>query len=125
MVFIHFGAGGSLIVTPDQPMLIAGGKLQTADRLVPGIDTLVAADGGALPILATSIGQFDGGIQDIATGIGASLDWDGGLDGHLLNCAGAICGDFVLQIRHGDPRMARYLADPSGPRIGTSEYRAG
>jgi hypothetical protein len=124
MVFILFGEGGKLIVSVDQPLLLAGGKLQTANRLVPGRDSLTAADGSALAIEQVSIGTFTGGIHDIATGIGpASLDWDGSLDGHLLNCAGAICGDFILQIRHGDPRMARYLA-PDAPAIGTPEYAA-
>jgi hypothetical protein len=122
MVWLSFGDGSGLIVTPDQPMLVAGGKLQTADRLVPGADSLVAADGRLLTIAQVAVGQFDGGVHAIAAAIdGAGLDWDGSLDGHLLEAAGAICGDFVLEIRQGDPRMARYLA-PRGPEIGTPEY---
>ncbi|MEA3062806.1 MAG: hypothetical protein QOJ94_2587 [Sphingomonadales bacterium] len=125
MVYLRFGDGVELVVTPDQPLLVAGGKLQTADRLVPGADSLVAADGRLLPIAQVSLGQFDGGVHAIATAIGgASLDWDGSLDGHLLNAVGAICGDFILQIRQGDPRMARYLA-ARGPAIGTSAYDEG
>lgn len=125
MVFILFGDGGKLIVSPDQPLMLAGGTLQTADRLVPGRDSLVAAGGSALPVEQVSLGTFAGGVHAIATGIvPGSLDWDGSLDGHLLNCAGAICGDFILQIRHGDPRMARHLADTNAPRIGTREYAA-
>lgn len=124
MVFILFGDDGKLVVSPDQPLLLAGGKLQTANRLVPGQDSLTAAaDGSALPIETVSIGTFAGGVHDIATGVSAGLEWDGSLDGHLLNCAGAICGDFVLQVRHGDPRMARYLA-PNAPEIGSPEYEA-
>jgi hypothetical protein len=125
MVWLSFGDGAGLIVTQDQPMLVAGGKLQTADRLAPGADSLVAADGRLLTIAQVSLGQFDGGVHAIATAIGgASLDWDGSLDGHLLEAAGAICGDFILQIRQGDPRMARYLA-ARGPAIGTSSHGEG
>jgi hypothetical protein len=124
MIFIRFGEERELIVDQDQPMLIAGGKLQTASRLVPGRDSLVAADGSALAVTSVSVGRYDGGVHAIATMVGGGLDWDGSLDGHLLNCAGAICGDYVLQIRHGDPRMARYLADPHAPVIGSAEYAA-
>jgi hypothetical protein len=120
MVYIHFGEEGVLIVTPDQPLLIGGGMLKRADQLVPGTDSLVAAGGGTVPIEQVSVGSFAGGIHDIATGISSSLEWDGSLDGHLLNAAGVICGDFVLQIRQGDPRMARYLA--VGPTVGSVEY---
>jgi hypothetical protein len=122
MIFIHFGDEGALIVTADQPVLIAGGKLKRADQLAPGDDRLVAAGGGDLEITQVSIGSFAGGIHDIATGLSSSLDWDGSLDGHLLNVSGVICGDFILQIRHGDPRMAHYQAQ--GPSIGSPEYAA-
>ena len=100
MVFIRFGEEGELIVTPDQPMLIAGGRLKRAQLLVPGEDALTAADGSALPILIVSLGAYDGGVHHIAT------NWDGGrdgkLDGHLLNAAGAICGDYFLQIHQDE-----------------------
>lgn len=124
MIFVRFGEGGGLIVDPDQPLLVAGGKLQTANRLAPGRDSLVAADGRALPVMEVSVGEYAGGVQAIATMAGGGLDWDGSLDGHLLDCAGAICGDYVLQIRLGDPRMARYLPDPHAPAIGTADYAA-
>ena len=124
MIFVRFGEERQLIVDMDQPMLIAGGKLQTASRLAPGRDSLVAADGSALAIMEVMVGRYDGGVHAIATMAGGSLNWDGSLDGHLLNCAGAICGDWVLQIRHGDPRMARYLPDAHAPAIGSAEYAA-
>jgi len=127
MFFIRFGEAGRLIVVPDQPLLITGGTLQTASRLMPGRDSLVAADGSALPVTDVSVGQYDGGVHAIAMMAGGGLDWDGSLDGHLLECAGAICGDYVLQIRLGDPRMARYLPDPhaqEAPALGSEAYSA-
>jgi len=120
MVYVHFGDMGGLVVTPDQLLMLAGGKLIRADRLVPGSDSLAGAEGGAFPVEMVSIGMYVGGIHDIATG---AMQWNGGLDGHLLNCMGVIGGNYVLQIFQGDPRMAPYLADLSDrPTIGTAEY---
>lgn len=120
MVYIHFGEMGGLVVTPDQLLMLAGGRLIRANLLVPGSDSLAGAEGGAFPIEMVSIGMYVGGVQGIATG---DMQWNGGLDGHLLNCMGVIGGDYVLQVFQSDPRMAPHMIDPRDrPAIGTAEY---
>ncbi len=108
MVSLGFGEGARLIVTPDQPMLLASGLLRRADRLTPGRDRLVASGGDAIDLLEVSLSLFGGGIHSIAT----SFDPARSLDRHLLACAGVICGDYALQLRGDDPAI--FAPDP-GP----------
>jgi hypothetical protein len=119
MVYLHFGETGGLVVTADQLLMLAGGRLLRADLLVPGSDSLAGAKGGTFPIEMVSVGMYVGGVHDIAT---AGMQWNGSLDGHLLNCMGVIGGDFVLQVSQSDPRMAPYLADARDrAAIGTAQ----
>lgn len=114
MIHIVFGDGGrQLIVTPDQLLLIAGGKLVRAQCLVLGV-SLVAPDGTALPTHEIAAGAYAGGVHHIAVGP-VDAKWDGSLDGHLIACGGAICGDYLLQIHSGDPHMAGHLNEATYP----------
>jgi hypothetical protein len=107
MAHLEFGDGQALVVTLDQPMLIAGGVLKTASRLVPGMDVLIAADGSDVPLWQASLGRFKGGIHSVATERSGGRDT--GLDGHLLLCGGVICGDYVLQTHRRGEQMAQDL----------------
>ncbi|MFC4304503.1 Hint domain-containing protein [Cohnella boryungensis] len=94
MVCIRYGDAGTLIVTPDHPFLLPSGNLKRASRLVPGGDRLVSASGLPVEIHELSVGEFVGGVHNIA----ASYSFTGSMDGHLLQSEGIVSGDFTLQI---------------------------
>lgn len=84
----------SLVVTADHVFLLANGKLQRAEFLVPGESELISADGAPVPVLAIEVGGWYGGVHHIAT----SQDPATSVDGHLLNAKGIVSGDWALQI---------------------------
>lgn len=98
-VYIKFGDGGELVVSLDQPMMIKGGTMKAASDLVPEADSLVGSDGTLLPVLTVMLGEVSGRFFGI---VATSEQWQGNLNGHLLDCAGVICGDYLVQIRLGD-----------------------
>ena len=99
MVVLSWDVGEEqLVVTRDQPFLLAGGTITRAERLAPG-DQLVRADGKPAVLRQVALGNFLGGIHDIAT----SRRFDG-IDNHLISATGIVAGDYALQI--GDPSGA-------------------
>ena len=95
MVYLRYGSGTTMICTPDQLFLLATGKMIRADRLVPGRDQFVSPGGTPVALYEISLGVYKGGVHHIAT----KPDFKGDLQGHLLNSAGIVAGDFDLQIR--------------------------
>jgi len=95
MVRLVWGDGDDeLVVTPDQLFLLAGGLLGPADRLLAG-DQLIRADGEPAVLRAIEVGEWLGGIHDIAT----SLRFEG-IDNHLISAMGIVAADFTLEIGH-------------------------
>lgn len=120
MVYIHHGNARSIIVTPDHVFLLSSGKLKRANRLVPGIDQLVSADGEPVPIHEVSIGEHEGGVHHIAT----NKEFTGDISGHLLLSEGIVSGDFNLQIRADALKERYFVANHDElPKIGTPEYQ--
>jgi hypothetical protein len=119
MVFLRYGANGSMICTPDQLFLLKDGKMKRGDRLVPGQDVLVDPNGGPVVLHSISLGTYHGGVHHIATKPG----FTGDLQGHLLNSAGIVTGDFDLQI-HAPQLKDKFLVSGHDelPVIGSKAY---
>ena len=113
MVFVHYGEDKHMICTLDQLFLLTNGKLKQAANLTIN-DKLVGADGSEVGINAVQLAEYGGGLHHIAT----SLEFDGNMDGHLLNSNGVVTGDYTLQVHYGQ------LGDRAeeGYSIGTPEY---
>ena len=124
MIHVEFGDGQTLIASPAQLFLLPGGKLKRADQLVPGGDSLVDRAGAALPIHRLATGYYQGAIQHFATEGGTPSDWDGRLDGHLVELNGVVAGDYILQLLDGSDKMKPHLADAAAPSVGTDAYKA-
>jgi hypothetical protein len=119
MVYIHHGEVGSLVVTPDHLFLLPNGKLKRADRLVPGQDQLVSAEGTPVAINEVSLGTYTGGVHHIAT----DKEFTGDLNGHLLISEGVVSGDFNLQIHASELKEHHFVDDHDNlPKIGSSDY---
>ena len=112
---------GHLIVTKDQLLLLADGKLKKADRLVPHQDQLVSAkDGKPININSISIGEWRGGLHHIAT----SMDYTGSTGEHLLNSNGVITGDYCLQVHSNELIKQGLMHNPESSHvIGSTEYQ--
>jgi len=102
-IYIRFGGGGELVVSLDQPMMTRGGAMKPANALDPETDTLVGSDGSAVPVTTVMTGMFNGRFYDL---VATTEQWEGTGDGHLLNCAGVICGDYLVQMHQGEERNA-------------------
>ncbi|PWW01256.1 Hint domain-containing protein [Paenibacillus cellulosilyticus] len=121
MIWIRHGEEGMIIVTPDHLFLMPNGKLKRADRLVPGNDRLVSADGMPIMIHEVSIGEYHGGVHHIST----DKAFDGSIDGHLLIAEGVVSGDFMLQVYAPRLKELHFVDDhDSLPKIGSPEYEA-
>ena len=121
MIFVDYADGRQLIASIDHLFLLASGKLKRADRLVPGIDQLMSAEGNPIDIKGTHSGKWTNGLHHIATG----AEFSGTLDSHLLNSAGVVSADYYLQINQQKLIDAGLMdsADVS-PALGSAEYAA-
>ena len=119
MVYIQHGDTGLIIVTPDHLFLLSSGKLKRADRLVPGKDLLVSAEGTPVVINEVSIGEYKGGVHHIAT----DKEFSGDLNDHLILSDGVVSGDFNLQI-HSAELKDKYFEPEHDlePKIASAEY---
>jgi hypothetical protein len=106
IVYLLQGNERNIIVTGDQPFLLATKQLKQASRLIPG-DNLLSPTGASLEVLKIAEGAYLGDVHDI------SIDTIGG-PGHWIVAAGIVCGDFDMEINQ--------QADNS-PAIGTPEYQ--
>ncbi|HEX8239724.1 MAG TPA: hypothetical protein VF574_08315 [Allosphingosinicella sp.] len=84
-----------MVCNPDQVLALASGKLVRAAQLTPE-DRLMAEDGSPVTINRVAVGEYRGGIHQIAVGDA----WNGSADGHLLLTSGVVTGDFTLQINY-------------------------
>ncbi len=86
------------------------GKVKRAATLSV-LDHLVDTRGNSVPVQAVKLVEYSGGVHHITTG-----RYRGELNGHLLEAAGAVIGDYALQSADlGDLLV-------TGPTIGTSDY---
>jgi hypothetical protein len=121
MVYLHFGDARSMICTRDQLFLLETGKVKRGDRLVPGRDQFVAPNGDAVDLHEISLGAYQGGVHHIAT----QVPYNKTLQGHLLNSAGIVTGDFTLQI-HADELKDQFFVEGHDqlPVVGSAAYTA-
>lgn len=119
MMFIQYGDKKQLIASMDHLLLLATGKLKRADRLVPQKDQLLSAEGQPLDILSSISGKWEKGLHHIATG----LQFTGSLDGHLINSAGIVSGDYCLQINQNELIKSGLMDDPNAhPAHGSAAF---
>lgn len=112
-VFVELDTGMQLIVTPDHPFLLSTGKLAMASRLTL-TDKLTNSEGMPVGIKSLMFGDYTGGIHNISTSTSSS--GESMYDGHLINTAGVISGDYYAQL---------YLieeSERSRPTIGSEGY---
>jgi hypothetical protein len=120
-VCVEYGDGKWLIATPNQLFALPDGNLKRADQLAPSHDQLAGADGGAVPITRVSTGYYKGGIHHISTSMVPYDEFDGSIDGHLINANGIVCGDYLLQMFQDTKKMKPHI-ESSAPSIGTYAY---
>lgn len=119
MVFIDCENGRQLIASIDHLLLLETGKLKRADRLVPGKDKLMSAEGDAIGLKGTHSGKWTKGMHHIAMG----NEFNGTLDNHLLNTAGFVSGDFYLQVNQKKLIDAGLMSGPEeSPPHGSADY---
>jgi hypothetical protein len=100
MIYITYLDGNQprkLICTTDQPLLLASGQLEAADRLTPS-QQLLDRDGGSVAVQSVTLGGYIGGVHNIAT----DVPWSGNPNGHLLLAGGIVAGDYILQVYLGN-----------------------
>jgi hypothetical protein len=86
----------------DQPFLLPDRTLRRAGELVPGVDSLVEADGTPVPVLAVEDAP-DGEVHHLATSRAPAAS----VDGHLVLVNGVVAGDYALQLADLDALNAR------------------
>lgn len=123
MIRVSFGDVAQpeeIFVTREQVMMVAGHRLKRASRLVPGLDQLVRADGGLVPVLDLAAGMYQRGVHQVATSESPTTD----PSGHLLVANGLVCGDFSLQVTDLDAAAPELMVDGHAglPEFGTKEY---
>ncbi|MFE2752263.1 hypothetical protein ACFXGA_09700 [Actinosynnema sp. NPDC059335] len=105
-VRINLGPGatpsGTLVCSPDQPILLHDGTLVSASRLHRR-DTVMGADGNAVPVHSVETIEIVGGLHHL--GVGRPDD-----GAHLLRVANMVIGDYYLQLRP-DLLADRWAAD--------------
>jgi hypothetical protein len=121
MLLVEYGDGKQLIASPNQLFTLADGKLKRADQLAPGHDRLAGRDGGTVQIGRITSGYYKGEVHHIATEMVAYGDFDGSLDGHLINANGVVAGDYLLQIYQDTNKLKPYI-ESSAPAMGTPAY---
>jgi len=123
MVYVQYGNPGEealdMIVTEDHLFLMQGGTLAPASALKPG-DQLTRPDGTAAAVIQAYLGQYKGGVHHISTG-----DFNGSLDGHLLNSNNVVTTDMSVKLDFQTGSLDRkFLVKDLDKRVkvGSDEY---
>lgn len=115
VVYIKLENGTALIVTPEHPFLLPDKSFRTANRLTLS-DQLADEQLNPVKIESLGYGHYDGAIRHISTI--SETDNPNPFWGHLINTAGVISGDFVIQL-HLQQIQSN---EAENPRIGSIEY---
>lgn len=118
-VLLQYGEQGEVVVTPDQPMLMADGTLKTADRIVKD-EYLVDYLGEPVLVTAVMLGKYSGGFHSLS----AQKFENQEEPGWFLEANGVIAGDHMVLAMQDDDLIASMFADGHDelPKIGTDEY---
>jgi len=118
-VLLQYGEEGELVVTPDQPMLMANGKLKAANRLTTD-DYLVDSRGEPVQVTAVVLGKYRVGFHSVTT-----QQFDGvETPGWFLEANGVIAGDhMVMAMQDADAIAAMFVRGHDDlPAIGSEDY---
>ena len=108
MVRVRFRRGEhdeAVLAHRDQPFLLPDRTLRRAGELVPGVDSLVEADGTPVPVVAVEEAP-EGEAHHLATSRAPATS----VDGHLVLANGVVAGDYALQRADLEALNARLLA---------------
>jgi hypothetical protein len=109
-IHLRFG-DDTLIVTQDQPIVLAGNKVKNAAQLQRG-DRLVNVDRGEVVLIAIDSTMYNGVLHAIAID---KLDNTGD---HFIIANGFICGDYVMEMMSPPPDNSHHMSFP-----GEEEYK--
>jgi hypothetical protein len=120
-VLLQYGEQGELVVTPDQPMLMADGTLKTADRVTTD-DHLVDHFGEPVKVTAVVLGKRRVGFHSLS----AQKFENEEEPGWFLETNGVVAGDhMVLAMQDADTVAAMFAKGHDDlPKIGTDDYAA-
>lgn len=106
-----------ILVTGTQPFLMKDKTLKQAQKLVPGVDVLILADGSSTPIVSLELGMFHKGVHHIATSNMPATS----MDGHLMVANGIVVGDYATQLSM-QSNQSLLNAHSDAPIFGTKAY---
>ncbi|MGQ7248929.1 hypothetical protein ACUN9Y_16535 [Halomonas sp. V046] len=118
-VLLQFGKQGELVVTPDQPMLMADGTLKTADRITPD-DHLVDPQGQPVKVTASLLGKARVGFHSLS-----AQRFDTQEDpGWFLQTNGVVAGDHMVLAMQDSDSLSRMFSQGHDdlPKLGTNDY---
>ncbi|RDS83630.1 hypothetical protein DWU98_04680 [Dyella monticola] len=120
-VLLQYGEQGELVVTPDQPMLMADGALKTADRITLD-DYLVDYHGDPVKVTAVVLGRYRVGFHAIS----AQQFENQEEAGWFLEANGVVAGDHMVMAMQDADTIAAMFVDSHDelPKIGTDDYAA-
>ncbi|MFD0763627.1 hypothetical protein ACFQZI_02095 [Mucilaginibacter lutimaris] len=110
IAFLEIG-DNDLIVTQDQPIVLAGGKIKMAGQLIPQRDHLLQADGQPVMLNMLSLGQWSGGLHSVV------VDQLTDAGNHYIIANGIVCGDFLIE------RMPSPYDEDDTPFLGEEEHK--
>ncbi|MCD7041274.1 hypothetical protein LRQ11_30465 [Pseudomonas sp. MAFF 311095] len=118
-VLLQYGDKGELVVTLDQPMVLADGRFKAADRLTLD-DKLVDREGKPVKLHAVVLGKFTVGFHALATNDFSQHDpslW-------CLETNGVVAGDHLVMAMQDDERVKALFVKGHDdlPRIGSAAY---
>lgn len=118
-VLLQYGVDGELVVTPDQPLLMADGSLKTADRVTTD-DHLVDLHGEPVAVTAVVLGKRTVGFHSLSAQQFESEEEPG----WFLETNGVVAGDhMVLAMQDSDGIAAMFAKGHDAlPKIGTDGY---
>lgn len=118
-VLLQYGTEGELVVTPDQPLLMADGTLKAAERITTD-DHLVDRQGRAIKVEACVLGKMTTGFHSLS----AQRFDQQEAPGWFLETNGVVAGDhMVLAMQDGDELAAMFAPGHDDlPMLGDNDY---
>ncbi|MEQ5857163.1 hypothetical protein NFI08_15925 [Halomonas sp. EF61] len=118
-VLVQYGEEGELVVTPDQPMLMADGTLKSADRLTTD-DHLVDRQGAPVKVEACVLGKQRTGFHSLSA---QRFDLKE-TPGWFLETNGVVAGDhMVLAMQDGEDLADMFAPGHDDlPKLGSADY---
>jgi len=112
-IFVATANGTSLITTASHVFMLGDKSLKRADRLLPTDRLMDATSLEPTAIVRLHSGSYFGPMHNVVAG---AWNENGTSDGHLINTAGVVSGDYLTQLR--------FEVDATTLQVGSDPYRA-